>query len=165
MSSPSGTVQTTDANLGHKRPTHEMILKYRRGRPRPCSPTEWNWTSFRNQGLSSRPELLIPEGDEKRSGGTCCFVHGQQRIRKQKQKALPERMFLIPISVQRHPKEGPNLGTTLSKIQTCFSFDRILTFAESGLICMGLRWVLHRHKCKVALFFSYLRVTISPHRL
>src|ERR1700686_997707 len=27
--------------------------------------------------LSSRPELLIPEGDEKRSGGTCCFVHGQ----------------------------------------------------------------------------------------
>ena len=25
--------------------------------------------------LSSRPELLIPEGDEKRSGGTWCFVH------------------------------------------------------------------------------------------
>jgi len=23
--------------------------------------------------LSSRPELLIPEGDEKRSGGICCF--------------------------------------------------------------------------------------------
>jgi hypothetical protein len=31
--------------------------------------------------LSSRPELLIPEGDEKRSGGTRCFVHEQQRIR------------------------------------------------------------------------------------
>src|SRR6202030_1626983 len=39
-----------------------------------------------SHGLSSRPELLIPEGDEKRSGGTCCFVQGQQRIGKQKQK-------------------------------------------------------------------------------
>jgi len=34
-----------------------------------------------SDGLSSRPELLIPEGDEKRSGGTLCFAHEQQRIR------------------------------------------------------------------------------------
>ncbi len=37
--------------------------------------------------LSSRPQLLIPEGDEKRSGGTCCFlprapdfIRGEQKI-------------------------------------------------------------------------------------
>ena len=42
------------------------------------------------EGLSSRPELPIPEGDEKRSGGTCCFVPGQQWIGKQKQKPPSE---------------------------------------------------------------------------
>ena len=34
-------------------------------------------------GLSSRPKLLIPEGGEKRSGGTRCFLHGtdqEQRV-------------------------------------------------------------------------------------
>ena len=30
-----------------------------------------------SNGLSSRPQLLIPEGDEKRSGGTCCFLPAQ----------------------------------------------------------------------------------------
>jgi len=33
--------------------------------------------------LSSRPKLLIPEGDEKRSGGTRCFLHEQHRDQEQ----------------------------------------------------------------------------------
>src|ERR1700687_25713 len=75
-------------------------------------PAEWNQSGFRpprkssadwyiSYGLSSRPELLIPEGDEKRSGGTCCFVHGHQRIRKQKQKTPPRECSSTQFSVQR----------------------------------------------------------------
>jgi hypothetical protein len=30
--------------------------------------------------LSFRPELLIPEGDEKRSGGTCCRLPGVRQF-------------------------------------------------------------------------------------
>jgi len=31
--------------------------------------------------LSSRPELLIPEGDEKWSGGTLCFVQATAMLK------------------------------------------------------------------------------------
>ena len=31
-------------------------------------------------GLSSRPEILIPEGDENRSGGTCFFAHATEGL-------------------------------------------------------------------------------------
>jgi hypothetical protein len=38
--------------------------------------------------LSSRPELLIPQGDEKRSGGTCCFLPGAPDFVRREQKIM-----------------------------------------------------------------------------
>ena len=68
-------------------------------RVRPCAQCAILPDWYISHELSSRPELLIPEGDEKRSGGTCCFVNAQQRIGKQKQ-GKPARGFLTQVSVQ-----------------------------------------------------------------
>jgi len=45
------------------------------------------------------------EGDEKRSGGTCCLVHGQQRIGKQKQKPRRAGASRFP-PLQKNVKVG-----------------------------------------------------------
>jgi hypothetical protein len=53
--------------------------------------------------LSSRPELLIPEGDEKRSGGTRCFVQPTATLKSSGKTKGASQKACAKLNLYFHP--------------------------------------------------------------